>query len=82
MMKHRTQILLDPWQYEALKEEAFRLQVSFSTLVRRGIEKILGTARSKKEKNKTLESFAGIIKKSSPLTNKEMDDIVYGKDWE
>lgn len=83
-MKHRTQILLDDWQYQALKEEARRLKVSFSSLIRQGIQLILKpTALSKKQKPlKELLSFAGIIQdKKSRLTNKDMDNIIYNKDW-
>lgn len=80
-MKHRTQILLEDSQYQALREEAARLKVSFSSLIRKGIDRLLSARRSRKASRRDLQAFAGVIKKKqSPLTNAEIDRIVYGLD--
>ena len=79
-MKHRTQILLEDWQYQALKEEAFHLKISFSNLVRKGIDQILANQNTKTSR-KELIHFAGIIKEKPPLNNLEMDHTIYRKDW-
>ena len=82
-MKHRTQILLEDWQYQALREEATRLKVSFSSLIRKGIDHIIHKARPSKAHRTKLQDFAGMIKnEKKPLTNAMMDQIIYQKDWE
>ena len=82
-MKHRTQILLEDWQYQSLMEEASRLKVSFSSLIRKGIDRILPKDRPSKKHHKALRDFAGIIKNEKEhLTNKMIDRIIYKKDWQ
>lgn len=82
-MKHRTQILMENWQYEALRAEAARLKVSFSFLIRKGIDYLLQAHRSEKKSKHQLKAFAGIIReKRAPLSNTAMDQIIYDKDWD
>lgn len=82
-MRHRTQILLDDFQYQALKEEAHHFHVSFSSLIRQGINLFLASVRSERKSHKSLKAFAGIIrdKKAASMTNREIDQIIYRKDW-
>ena len=81
-MKHRTQILLEEWQYQALKEEASLLKVSFSTLIRKGVDRVLLARKAAKKSRGKLASFAGIVKnEKTHLTNQMIDQIVYRKDW-
>lgn len=79
-MKHRTQILLEDWQYQALKSEAAQSKKSFSSLIREGIEHVLSARGS--GSRKALQAFCGIIKdKRPPLANHEMDQLIYRVDW-
>lgn len=80
-MKRRTQILLDDWQYQTLREEAARLKVSCSSLIRKAIDRLLQSVKPKKQSRHDLLRFAGIITdKKAPLTNRAIDHIVYAKD--
>lgn len=82
-MKHRTQILMENWQYEALRVEAARLKVSFSFLIRKGIDYVLQVHRGGNKSKKQLKAFAGVIRaKQAPLSNAAIDQIIYHKDWD
>ena len=80
-MKHRTQILLEDWQYQALKEEAVLLKISFSNLIRKGIDQILTTRQNAKSSKKELLQFAGVIREKKHLSNRTIDQTIYRKDW-
>ncbi len=58
-MKHRTQILLDDWQYESLREMAVRMKTTLSSLIRKWVSEKLGARQ--KPGNKDLLRFAGAI---------------------
>lgn len=82
-MKHRTQILMENWQYEALRAQAARLKVSFSFLIRKGIDYVLQEHRGGRKSKKQLKAFAGVIhEKRAPLSNTAIDQIIYNKDWD
>ncbi|MBI4366388.1 MAG: hypothetical protein HY543_06190 [Deltaproteobacteria bacterium] len=77
-MKHRTQILLDDWQYQTLREEAVRLKVSFSHLIRTAVDRLLQSAKPRKRSRHAISRFAGIITdRKASLTNRRIDEIVY-----
>ena len=54
---HRTQILLDPYQYRQLKEKAAAENTSLGEFLRRLIDRFLGTS----QKSRGLESFSGTL---------------------
>lgn len=73
---HRTQILLDDWQYEVLKSRAERERRSLSSLVR----EILGEQLAKKGARSTdpLEKFEGVADCTAAY-GRGHDDVLYGK---
>ncbi len=70
----RTQILLEDWQYQALKSESERKRRSLSSLVRDLVSRHL--ARRAAEGG--LEDIVGIAK-GRRNAGKEHDDVLYGR---
>jgi hypothetical protein len=71
----RTQIILDDWQYEALKARATRLGVSMSELLRQILDAHLAKPPSRSHQ---LEAIIGIA--DDPATHgRDHDDHLYGK---
>lgn len=58
IMKHRTQILLEEWQYHSLKETARSMGISLSTLIRDWVTQNL---KQKKNPKKGLLLLAGSV---------------------
>lgn len=71
-MKHRTQILLEEWQYHSLRETARSLGVSLSTLLRQWITQNLKRKKSSKE---GLMSLAGSVQ-DDPKVASHHDDYL------
>ncbi len=70
---HRAQIILEEWQFEALKSLAEREGKSISAVVR----KIL-TQKLKRKKSKRLESIMG-IGTGSDVSGRDHDRALYDK---
>ena len=73
---HRTQILLDDWQYEQLKSAAERDGRSISSLVRDAVTKFLRPPRSRKPA-KGLAEIAG-IGRDREISGRDHDRVLYG----
>ena len=78
MSLQRTQVLLEPWQHAKLKTLADEQGRSMSEVVRDMVTAGLEKTPTKK---KGIMAIVGIVS-GGPLTNQEMDDIIYRKDWE
>jgi len=72
---HRTQILLEDWQYGALKNRAESEGASISDIVRRLLTAQL---RPKSARRKGLQAIAG-IGKDPHATGKDHDRWLYGQ---
>jgi plasmid stability protein len=73
---HRTQVLLEEWQYEMLKARAERESRSIGEIVR----EILGRALSQPrvpETQRGLSAIAGIVNEPG-LSGRDHDDAIYG----
>ena len=71
----RTQVLLDDWQYQALKARAVRAGVSMSELLRQILDAHLGKPPGRGHQ---LEGIIGIA--DDPNTRgRDHDDHLYGK---
>lgn len=75
-MQHRTQILLEEWQYEGLKALAEREGVSLSYMVRRILTKQLGP---RSPRRKGLQAIAG-IGRDKKASGRDHDRWLYGSE--
>jgi len=73
---HRTQLLLEPWQYGALKALAEREGISISDLVRRILSRRL---RPKSSRRRGLQAMAG-IGRDRKASGRNHDRWLYGPD--
>ena len=73
---HRTQLLLEDWQYESLKLRAERDGESISELVRKVLSAYLGDEASAAKKR--LRSLRGLIS-DEDARGKDHDRFLYGK---
>lgn len=73
---HRTQILLEDWQYGALKSLAEREGVSLSDMVRKILTKRL---RPRLSRHRGLKAMAG-IGRDPKASGKDHDRWLYGRD--
>lgn len=71
---HRTQLLLEPWQYEALKTHSERQGISLSELVRRIVSDYLAPA----EPESPLLAMEG-IGEDALTTGRDHDQVLYGE---
>lgn len=69
----RTQVSLSEEQYEAAKQEAERLGISFAELVRRSLNEVLPVDHSK-----PWMRFAGVVKSGDPNSSQNIDEVIYG----
>lgn len=70
----RTQVSLTEEEYEAAKEEARRLGISFAELLRRSLRQVLPV-----DPTKPWMRYAGMIESGDPESSQRIDDIVYGQ---
>ena len=70
----RTQVSLTEEEYEAAKEEARRLGISFAELLRRSLRQILPV-----DSSKPWMRYAGMVESGDPESSQRIDDIVYGQ---
>ena len=73
---HRTQLLLEPWQYGALKALAEREGVSISDTVRRILSRRL---RPRSTRRRGLQAMAG-IGRDRKASGRDHDRWLYGPD--
>ena len=71
----RTQILLDDWQYEALKAQAARQGRSMSELMREMLDSFLGKAPERGPKLDDIRGIGGDRKASG----RRHDEFLYGR---
>lgn len=71
---HRTQLLLEPWQYGALKALAEREGVSISDMVRRILSRRL---RPRATRRRSLQAVAG-IGRDRKAAGRDHDRWLYG----
>ena len=71
---HRTQILLDDWQYEMLKTMAEREGSSLSSLIRDAVTAFLGR---KARPTTRLAEITG-IGDDAAVAGRDHDDVLYG----
>jgi plasmid stability protein len=71
---HRTQVLLEEWQYEALKARAQREGRSISGLLRDILQSQLGAPRPRKRRLAEIEGLA----EDQTATGREHDRFLYG----
>lgn len=76
-MKHRTQILLDPPQYEFLRSLSQREGMSLGAIVRRFVEEKRITLLSRRRKD-PLQKLIGSLR-DSECTSENYKDFLYGK---
>lgn len=86
---HRTQILLEDWQYDRLTRLARQSNQSMGEIIRDWIKDKLGHGTSRMAANDPLLASIGIIEKrrraksaavSKPISSR-IDEILYKKDW-
>lgn len=76
-MMHRTQILLDPVQYDFLTREAQRCGSSMAAVIRRLVADHMGRER---QPDDALESIIGIAGDGGKLAEADHDRLIYGLD--
>ena len=69
----RTQVTLDPAEYELAKREAAALQISVAEFVRRALRQALPA-----DSGKPWMRYAGFIESGDPHSSQHIDEIVYG----
>ena len=69
----RTQISLSEQEYEAARNEAARLGISFAELLRRSLRSMLPADQSK-----PWMRYAGLVETGDPHSSRRIDEIVYG----
>ena len=72
---HRTQIMLDDWQYEILKATSEREGCSISSLVRKAVTSLLGMQR--RPDTTRLSEIAG-IGNDAAASGRDHDRVLYG----
>lgn len=72
-MMIRTQVSLPPDEYQAAKQEAQRLGISFAELLRRSLRKMLPV-----DESKPWMRFAGMVESGDPNSSQRIDEVVYG----
>jgi len=73
---HRTQILLEQWQYDTLKAMSEHEGRSISAIVREALDRQLGGAGKRAKRG--LETVEGIA--DSPASyGRDHDEVLYGK---
>jgi metal-responsive CopG/Arc/MetJ family transcriptional regulator len=73
---HRTQISLEEAQYERLAQEARRLRISLSELIRRLVSRYLDQQPAPE---KALDQIAGIATGTGEAVGREHNRFLYGK---
>ena len=71
---HRTQILLEEWQYDALRSQAERTGTSLSEMIREAVS--LYVARRGKQKRAGLLGFKG-VGQDAEVSGRDHDRILY-----
>lgn len=69
----RTQVSLTERDYEAAKQEAARMGISFAELVRRSLRQVLPA-----DESKPWMRFAGMVETGDPASSRRIDEVVYG----
>ena len=73
---HRTQILLEEWQYEMLRAKAEREGRSMSEILRDVLGAALGGKRRPSDQ-RALDSLAGIVNEPG-ASGRDHDEVLYG----
>lgn len=76
--KHRTQISLDDWQYQALLEISKKTKKSLSAIIRESLTEKLSTKAVNKEKD-PLSRLIGIGSGDGSPVARKHDKYLYGK---
>ena len=69
----RTQISLSQQEFEAAKEEARRLGISFAELVRRSLRRVVSV-----DESKPWMRYAGFVESGDSRSSESIDELVYG----
>ncbi len=69
----RTQISLDPAEYERVKEQARALGISIAEVIRRAVRDTLPS-----DNGQPWMRFAGFVESGDPQSSQSVDEIVYG----
>ena len=79
---HRTQLLLENWQYDALKTRARREGKTLSQWVRETLKAALAPAPAsgRTKKSKGIWTICGIARDPKGFSGKDHDQILYGWD--
>ena len=77
---HRTQLLLENWQYEALKTRARREGKTLSQWVRQVLQAALAPATASKrgKKSKSIFDICGIGRDPGRFSGADHDRVLYG----
>jgi plasmid stability protein len=75
VIMHRTQLMLEEWQYEALKARAERSGRSISDIVREILDSHLAPSRTKEDPLFAMESLFD----DAQVSGAEHDGVLYGK---
>ena len=70
----RTQVSLDPREYDLAKAEAKALGISVAEFVRRAVREALPASNTAPWMN-----FAGFVESGNPASSQTVDDLVYGQ---
>lgn len=70
----RTQVSLDPREYDLAKQEARSLGISVAEFVRRAVREALPV-----HGEGAWMRFAGFVESGDPNSSRSVDDIVYGR---
>ena len=75
---HRTQLLLENWQYEALKARAHREGKTLSAWIRRWLGSVLApVAHGRAKSSKGLEAICGIGRDAEGPSGTDHDQVLY-----
>lgn len=73
---HRTQIQLEDWQYETLKERSRKEYKSLSQLIRYAVDLLIGH-KAKSQQRRQLSDICGIATDNKGRTARDHDKYLY-----
>jgi hypothetical protein len=78
---HRSQILLEEWQYQYLSDEARRKGKSISQIVRQLVTEWIESHRAEARAGDPIFDIIGMVSSGDGRLAEEHDKYIYSNDW-
>jgi hypothetical protein len=79
---HRSQILIEEWQYQYLSDEARREGKSISQLVREWLTEWIESRRAQTWEDDPFFDIIGMVSSGDGRVAEEHDKYIYNTDWQ